>query len=107
MSLTVNELPTNVSTYKQYLSKYGILSLLYTLEHFEKEENYLECSKIYKSIKNCERRLKTKLYTRVSQDCIDETLRVYRKQNKDITETNVIDTTIHYSEIIIHEVTNL
>ena len=91
--------------YRIHIFKFGILSVLYTLKHFEKLENYEECQKIIDAIKEQEQKLDIKLFTVITKQTIQEVVDSYKAFN--LTGNNAVDNSKYYSEIIIKEITNL
>lgn len=88
--------------YKNYIFKYGILSILYTLEYFESIEDYNECQNIIDAIKSIEERLDIRLFTVINQSTINEVIDTYKKFN--LTGKNVIENSKCYAELIISDI---
>jgi hypothetical protein len=95
---------TNYIKYRKYMFKYGILSILFVLEHFEENENFEECKNIIDTIKKEEERLGIKLFTNITQESIEIVKVAYRKFS--MTGLNVIENSKYYSLEIIEEINN-
>jgi hypothetical protein len=91
-------LNTTTKFYIKAMFTYGILSVLYALEKFEKEERYEECQKIIEAIKLQEKRLDTKLFTTITTENIAEVIEGYKKFG--MTGENAVENSKCYSEII-------
>lgn len=90
---------TTTETYKKYMFYYGILTILFILEHFEQEENYEECHKIIEAIKQQEKYLDIKLFTRMTNESISLVIETYKKFN--LTGENAVENSKHYAQIFI------
>jgi len=53
--------------YRTLMYNYGLLTVLYILEHFEAIEDYEECEMIIQAIRSEEKRLETTLFTKASK----------------------------------------
>ena len=84
---------------------YGALPLLITMEHFIKTEQFEECIKIEKAIKEQEIQLDYKLPRSVNKDAIEGYYEAYKKIN--LTEKQALNNAIMFSEIIIKDVKRL
>lgn len=96
---------TTILHYRKYMFIYGILSVLFVLEHFEKEENYEECEKIMKSIKEQEKILNLPLFSVVTDETINEVVESYRRFN--LKPEQIIEKSKYYSELILKEIGSL
>jgi hypothetical protein len=92
------ELNTTIQFYTKAMFSYGILSVLYTLEKFEKEERYEECQKIIDAIKLQEKRLDTKFFTTITTENIAEVIEGYKKFG--MTGENAVDNSKIYSDVL-------
>lgn len=93
-----------VEKYRIQIFKYGILSLLFVLEHFEKEENYEECQNIIDAIRLQEERLDIKLFTVINEKTIQEVINSYKSFG--LTGINAVENSQYYAELIIEELKN-
>ena len=57
---------------------YGILTVIFTLEHFESIEDYEECKIIMEAIKEQERYLNCKLPSKYSKEAMDMVIETYK-----------------------------
>jgi len=96
---------TTTLHYRKYMFMYGILSVLFVLEYFEFDENYLECQKIIDAIKEQEKILGEVLFTTITVDTINEVVDSYRKFN--LTGKNAVENSKYYSTLIIKEIESL
>lgn len=92
---------TQIDHYRIYIFIYGILSVLFVLNHFERLEMYEECQKIIDAIKEQEDRLNVKLFTVINKEAIQEVIETYKKFN--LTGENAVENSKYYSDIIIDE----
>lgn len=92
---------TQIDHYRIYIFTYGILSVLFVLNHFERLEMYEECQKIIDAIKEQEDRLNVKLFTVINKEAIQEVIETYKKFN--LTGENAVENSKYYSDIIIDE----
>lgn len=97
-----NKISTTPLHYRKYMFMYGILSVLFVLEHYKEIEEYEECKKIIDAIKEQERSLDIKLFTTITPETIKETIEVYKKFN--LTGENAVENSKYYSELIIDEI---
>lgn len=81
---------------------YGILTILYVLEYYEGKEQYEECQKIMDAIKEQEKVLGTTLFTKITQETINEVIETYKKFN--LTGKNAIENSKYYAMILIKEI---
>ena len=75
-------IPIEKTSPKQYIKlmyHYGLLTVLYILEHFEKLEDYEECEKIMQAIRSEEQRLETTIFTKATSEAIETVLETYRR----------------------------
>lgn len=80
---------------------YGILTVLYMLEHYEKVENYEECKIIIDSIEELEKKHNTTIFKRVSSEVISNVIETYKKFN--LTGKNAVENSKYLAEKIIKE----
>ena len=99
------QMKTTTIHYRKYMFMYGILSILYVLEHFEIEENYEECQKIIDAIKEQENALETTLFTTITKETIKEVVDNYKNFN--LTGNNAIENSKYYANLIIKEIEKL
>lgn len=93
-----------VEKYRIQIFKYGILSLLFVLEHFEREENYEECQYIIDAIRLQEERLDIKLFTVINKNTIQEVIDSYKPFG--LTGVNAVENSQYCAGLIIEELTN-
>lgn len=93
---------TSTKIYRKYMFMYGILSVLYVLEHFEFDENYEECKKIIDAIKEQEKALDTTLFSMITTETIKEVVESYKKFN--LTGKNAIENSKYYATLILKEI---
>ena len=70
-----------VSDYRKYIVRYGILTALMILEHYESVEEYGECQKIICAISELNKNFDMKLPTRISNEVIEDVMATYLKFN--------------------------
>lgn len=70
------------SKYEKYIYKYGIISVLITLEWLQYHEAYEECHEIIQAIKGTGIDLPTVLTKEVIEETIDELYKMTGKGNK-------------------------
>lgn len=93
---------TTTAIYKKYMFMYGILSVLFVMEHFESIENYEECQKILDAIKQQEKLLGCKLPTRRIELKVKEVIDAYKKFN--LTGKNHLENSKYYSKLILNDI---
>ena len=94
---------TTNKTYTNYLYSYGIVSLLFVCQYFEKIENYEECQKIINAINEHNNIMKTdKLSTVITKELIDDVINTYKDFK--LTGDNLIDNSQYYAELMILEI---
>lgn len=92
---------TTPQYYRKCLFKYGILSVLYVLEHFEKIENYERCQQIIDAIREQEEKLDIKLFTVITKETIQEVIDNYKNFN--LTGKNAVENSKYCAELIIKD----
>ena len=93
---------TTVNSYGNYFYAFGMLTVLYLLEYFENEENYEECDKIVKAIREQEKRLDTSFYTKITKDCIIEVMDAYNRNG--LNPNNAIEMAKFYKNEILETI---
>lgn len=81
---------------------YGILSILFVLQHYESKEEYEECQKIIDAIREKEKVLETTLFTKITPESVKEVIETYKKFN--LTGENAIENSKYYSKLILKEI---
>lgn len=102
MAQRVTKLKSSYRTYQKMIFSYGILAVLYALEHYEKIENYEECQKIIDAIRNKEKELGIKLFTTINKESLAEVKSMFKGVK--ITEREIIEASKQYSKIIIKQI---
>lgn len=95
----------HILTYRKFMFMYGILSVLYVLEHFESVEDYEECQKIIDAITEQENRLDCVLPKRVNKEAINEVIEGYKPFG--MTGVNAVENSKYYAEHILKELLTL
>jgi len=85
--------------YRRLISCYGILTVLFVLEHYQSIEDYEECKKIIDSIDLIEKDLGIRLPKRIDEETKLIVLHSYRKFN--LTGVNSEHNSKRYAELII------
>lgn len=93
--------PTKILNYRKYIFMYGIISIILVLEFFEQQEDFEECQIIVKAIREQEEIIGAKLYTRITEDCIKDVTKSYKKYN--MTGENALENSKFYATKIIKE----
>lgn len=88
--------------YKQQMFLYGLLTLLYVLQHFETQEDYEECKTIMDAIREQEKRLDTTFFTKITDDAIAEVISVYQKHG--MTGENAVENSKFYASRVLMEI---
>jgi pentose-5-phosphate-3-epimerase len=88
--------------YRKYMFQYGILSVLFVLEHFEHEEEFEECQKIIDAIQEQEKKLEITLFTNITTETIKEVIDNYKNFN--LTGVNAVENSKHYANVILKEI---
>lgn len=79
-----------------------VLSVLHVLDYYVFEENYEECQKIIDAIKEQEEKLKTTIFTTITEQTIKEVKEVYSKFN--LTGDNALEHSKYYATLILKEI---
>lgn len=95
----------HILTYRKFMFMYGILSVLYVLEHFESVEDYEECQKIIDAITEQENRLDCVLPKRANKEAINEVIEGYKPFG--MTGVNAVENSKYYAEHILKELLTL
>jgi len=85
--------------YQSLIFSYGILTVLFVLEHYQEIENYEECKKIIDTLDNIETRYGMRLPRRIDEETKLIVLHSYRKFN--LTGVNAEHNSKHYASLII------
>lgn len=88
-----------MNEYKRHIFSYGIISVLYVLEHYEKNENYEECSKIIEAIDFVKDDLGIVLPTTITQSYINHVINLFSQFG--LTGNNAPDCYKYYAQDII------
>lgn len=97
---------TTEKTYEKYVYAYGVGSVLFVLEFFEKTEKYEECQKIINAIHSIEDVFKDKEYklpTRIDKEGIQFVMEGFKLLKMYPTEEEIVDRAIKYGSIILEE----
>lgn len=95
---------TSTEWYRIQMYKYGIITLINLLEHFEFEESYEECYKIISAIKIQEEFLGVALPTEVTKEVIEDIIHIYKKSG--LTGDFLVSSSEHYAKLLIKEIEN-
>ena len=93
---------TTIDSYRNLFYTFGLLTILYILEHFEEKENFEECTKIIEAIRTEERRLNTTFYTKVTKECIADIIESYKKFG--LTGYNIYNHAEYYKNEILNTI---
>ena len=80
---------------------YGLLTILFVLEHYEAEEEYEECKKIIDVIKEQQEFLGTTLSTTLNNATIKEVVDAYKDFN--LTGVNAVSNSKYYASLVIND----
>lgn len=92
---------TTSTTYRKYMFKYGILTIIYVLEKMVDREEYEECQKIMEAIAEQEKRLSVELPRNASRESIDKLIEVYQQYG--VSGSHVVENSKYYSGIVLNE----
>ena len=88
-----------VEWYRMQLFQYGILSSLYAIQYFEKEEEFEQCGMILEAIEIQKVRLDTWFPTRLDDEAMNFVLREHKDKPR-INKAWLEDTHKYYAEFV-------
>lgn len=91
-----------IQKYRTYIFSYGVLALLYVLEHYERIEDFEECHKIVSAINQLKKEHDLpEIPTRRSDEFLKKVIESYKNFN--LTGENADNNSRHYAYQIIKE----
>jgi hypothetical protein len=92
-----------IKQYNDYQFKYGLVTMIALLQHFEEEENFEECSKIVTSISRLSKELGITFETKLTKGCFESMIKTWKDFGIDITEDKLMFSSMLYATDILNE----
>lgn len=89
-----------MKNYEQLIFQFGILSILFVLEHYQEVENYEECKQIIDTLDRIESKRGIKLPIKIDEETEAIVIHSYKKFN--LTGINAVSNSMHYADLIIN-----
>jgi len=88
-----------MKNYESLIFQFGILSILFVIEHYKEVEDYEECKQIIDALDRIESERGIKLPRRIDEETKLIVFHSYKRFN--LTGVNAVDNSKHYADMII------